>query len=285
MLIAVFRALSALPLSWLHAAGALLGLLAPHLSAGYRQRFDDGFAHSGLADPARRRAALREAGKTIFELPWIWMRPPATTQAKVRVTGWDVVERARAQQRGIVFLTPHQGCFEITAQTYAYRGGPLTVLFSPPKRAAARDLLDVARARPNLQAAPATLSGVRQLVRALKRGEAVGILPDQVPGPNEGAWADFFHRPAYTMTLPVKLQQLSNAVMVLAVGERLPRSAGYVVHFFEWNEPWAATPEAQARQINAAVENLVQRFPEQYLWAYNRYKRPAGVPPPSSTSV
>ena len=63
------------------------------------------------------------------------------------------------------------------------------------------------RSRGRVRLAPADLSGVRELMSALKRGEAAGFLPDQVPGEGEGEWAEFFGRPAYTMTLAAKLAE------------------------------------------------------------------------------
>ena len=69
--------------------------------------------------------------------------------------------------------------------------------------------------------APATMRGVRMLYRALQRGGQVGLLPDQAPGAGEGAWADFFGRPAYTMTLVTRLQQATGAAVVMGYAERL----------------------------------------------------------------
>ena len=55
-----------------------------------------------------------------------------------------------------------------------------------------------------LATAPASIGGVRQMMRALKRGEAVGLLPDQVPPEGMGVWVPFFGKPAYTMTLAAR---------------------------------------------------------------------------------
>src|SRR5947209_4016330 len=81
-----------------------------------------------------------------------------------------------------------------------------------------------------LAAAPTTLAGVKQLLKALKSGEAVALLPDQVPPQGQGVWAPFFGRPAYTMTLPARLALQANAVLLLARSERLALGRGYVVH-------------------------------------------------------
>ena len=159
-------------------------------------------------------------------------------------------------------------------------GGPITVLYSPPRQPWLRKIVDSARARANLHTAPATLAGVRQLAKALKRGEAVGILPDQVPGPNEGIWAEFFGQAAYTMTLPAKLQLLTGATVVLAYAERLEKGRGFCVHFYAHDEAFTNDTLDQARTINRAMERLIAIQPTQYMWGYNRFKVPAGVNPP-----
>ncbi len=106
------------------------------------------------------------------------------------------------------------------------------------------------------------------MLRALKQGEAVGILPDQVPEPDEGAWADFFGQPAYTMTLVGKLAKSAPTTILLAFGERLSWGRGYIIHI----EPLDAEPSPQ--NINRGIEHLVRKCPEQYLWSYGRFKRP-----------
>ena len=197
------------------------------------------------------------------------------------VTGWELVEAALARRRGIIFLTPHLGCFEITAQYYAWRapaGTPLTALYRAPKKKAIEPLMLAGRDRPNLRLASADLRGVRVLLRALRKGEAIGILPDQAPGVGEGEWADFFGRPAYTMTLVGRLAAASEAQVILAFAERLPRGRGYHLHLQPMPERLAG--ESPERALNRALEELIRRCPAQYTWGYNRYKVPAGAQKP-----
>jgi lauroyl/myristoyl acyltransferase len=82
---------------------------------------------------------------------------------------------------------------------------------------------------PNLATAPTTLAGVRQMLRALKAGGAVGLLPDQVPPQGWACGRRSSARPAYTMTLPARLVQQTGAVLLLIWGERLPGGRGYRV--------------------------------------------------------
>lgn len=275
------RWLARWPLWLLHGVGAGVGWLTYLLSPTYRGRFSTNARLAGLA-PRQSRPAVAQAGRALLELPFLWLRPAAQSiLARVEWDGLALIDAAHAQGRGIVFLTPHLGSFEVTAQAYAERFGaafgPITVLFRPARKLWLRSLVSRARERPGLAAAPATLAGVRQMIRALRRGESVGLLPDQVPPDGLGVWAPFFGRPAYTMTLAARLVQQTGAVPLLAWGERLPRGAGYVVRLVALDEPLPAGQEAQAESaavINRAMQRLILQRPEQYLWGYHRYKTP-----------
>jgi Kdo2-lipid IVA lauroyltransferase/acyltransferase len=265
-----------IPLALLHAMGSALGWAAYGLSPTYRRHLRENLAHAGYGeDAATRRAAIAGAGRMLAELPAVWLRPRADAAALVRrIEGMEHVERARAAGRGIVFLTPHLGCFEIAARAAAEQF-PITVLYRAPKIKWLQPILEEGRGGDNVRLARADLSGVRELIAALGRHEAVGILPDQVPGEGEGEWSEFFGAPAYTMTLAAKLAARPGSVCLLAFGERLAGGAGYVLHVRPL--PERAPGESATRHLNRAVELLVRESPGQYLWGYNRYKIPRGA--------
>jgi KDO2-lipid IV(A) lauroyltransferase len=213
------------------------------------------------------------------ELARIWLRPLEEANAQVvEVIGWEFVAAAQRAGKGIVFLTPHLGCFEITAQ-YLSAFGDITVLYRAPKSAAAQQLILTGRKRAQLHLAPADLSGVRALIKALKKGQMVGMLPDQAPKTGEGVWLKFFGRYAYTMTLAARLTE-TNAVSLLTWGERLPGGRGYRIHFLPPSQPLSGSTIERAQQINGEVEVLIRQCPTQYLWGYNRYKQPRGAESP-----
>lgn len=276
MLLRLFQFFSLFSLPVLHAMGAVAGWLVYALSPSYRRRLRDNLAQAGY--PHLLGAAVVEAGKNIFELPFIWCAKPRRVLKRAVIHDWSIAQSALDAGQGVIFLTPHLGCFEIIAQAIASRA-PLTALYRPPHKPALRPLLEKARAREGLTLAPATLGGVRTLLKTLKQGGAIGLLPDQVPGTGEGVWTHFFGRPAYTMTLPAKMHQMSGAPLVLSYAERLSLGRGYAIHFVRFEERLAGTPEQQAHLINAAMEQLISRCPSQYFWSYNRYKgRPSSSP-------
>ena len=274
----IFRVLSSLPLSVLHLLGDWLGRLVYLLSPTYRRHVLENMTQAGI-DPSLRGKAVAEAGKQMLELARIWLRTLEETTAQVvDVQGWEYVEAAQRAGNGIVFLTPHLGCFEITAQYYS-AFGDITVLYRPPRQAAIRQMILDGRKREHLHLAPADLSGVRLLIKALKKGQAVGMLPDQAPKLGEGIWLDFFGKPAYTMTLAARLTE-TGATTLMAWGERLPNGRGYRLHLHPPREVLRGSTVDRALQINREIEALVRQCPTQYLWGYNRYKRPSGAEPP-----
>jgi KDO2-lipid IV(A) lauroyltransferase len=274
----LFRLLACLPLRVAHGLGAFAGWATYFLSPTYRRHLRENVLQAGFGSGIRR-AAVAAAGRQALELPSIWLQPLAAVAPRVvRVTGWEIVEAAWREGRGIVFLTPHLGCFEITAQYYAAHA-PITVLYRPPKQAVVQKLIEEGRKRERLHLAPADLSGVRALIKALKRGEAVGLLPDQAPRVGEGVWLDWFGRPAYTMTLAARLTE-TGAATVFAWAERLPGGAGYHLRLRPPLAELAGDTVTRAGQINREIEALIRECPGQYLWGYNRYKRPAGAEAP-----
>jgi len=273
------------PLWLLHALGAPLGWLVWALSPTYRQRLRANARIAGIRGAAQRRS-IAAAGRMVAETMWLWMRPADQTLADyIEWADTKLPDALAASGRPILLLTPHMGSFEVTARAWTERHGathPLTVLYSPSKNAWLRSLQETARARPGLATAPANLAGVRQMLRALKRNEVVGLLPDQVPPEGQGVWAPFFTLPAYTMTLAARLATQTGAEVLILRGERLPRGHGWRVHATRLDAPLptGTTEEAltaAATVINRTMETTILTDPGQYLWAYNRYKQPRPV--------
>ena len=284
----LFRLLACLPLRANHALGALMGRMVWFLAPRYRHRVLDNLRNSGIA--ADRAAVMRlaranaaEIGKGATELAWALFRAnDATALVRTRV-GWDAVERLRAAKKPILFITPHLGSYDIAGR-YLWQHLPILAMYRPHKIGWIDALLREGRNRgaapDGTNVAPATMAGVRMVLRHLRNGGCTVVLPDQVPGRGEGEWVPFFGRPAYTMTLPARLQQASGAAVVFCYARRLPAAEGYELHLEALADPLPDDRTAAARIVNDAVEKLIRECPEQYLWGYNRYKRPAGAPPP-----
>jgi KDO2-lipid IV(A) lauroyltransferase len=282
----LFDLFALIPLGVLHRLGAALGWLVYLSSSKYAAQLQENlenFCEHSSAPGFREllHANVAEAGKSIAELPWVWRRPLDKVLGSVKTShGWNHVETALAAGKGLIVLTPHLGCFEVMGLYVAARV-PMTSMYRVPKLAWLDEVTRSGRQRGNLRMVRADVSGVRAMYKALKRGETIGILPDQVPGNGEGEWADFFGRPAYTMSLIGRLLESSGASLVMTFAERLPKGKGYAIHI----EPLVIDMGIPVTgQINAALEKAISACPKQYLWSYNRYKIPSGAePPPGST--
>jgi len=277
----LFDFMSWLSLRALHRLANLLGWLTYHLSPTYARRMREnlGFYNVGRHPDEFKRllyANIAETGKGVTELPWVWRRPVADVLSKVRnCYGGEYFEAARNEDKGLIVLTPHIGCFEIIGLFVSSRM-PMTCMYSVPRRPWMDRIIRGGRERGQMKLAPADLGGVRILLKALKRGEAIGLLPDQVPSHGEGEWAEFFGRPAYTMTLAGRLLQSTGARVLLSYVVRRPHGEGYDIHFSPLElKPGISVPQ----QVNSALEKIIRTCPAQYLWSYNRYKVPSGVMP------
>lgn len=272
MLLFFCKAMACLPLPWVHRIGACFGWLSYLIARKSNRIALANIRQSGLAaDDAQAQQLVKtsrmEAGKAILETFFIWGSLSTKLLPLIQqVHGWEHVTEAQAQNKGLIFLTPHLGCFEITSIYYGERA-PITVLYRPPKLQWLSELVVKGREKGKVEMAPANASGVKKLLHALKAGKAIGILPDQIPRQGEGEWADFFGKPAYTMGLASKLAVKADAVVIMAFGERLPDGKGFNIHLTRIDD--ICTPTL----LNQAIERQVAQCPAQYLWQYNRYKQ------------
>ena len=268
-----------LPLRFLHQLGWVLGQLMFLTSPTYAKRLRDNYCNSGLiTNGEQSKKSIKnnaiEGGKALAELPRIWFSPgnnPASLMKKVN--GWNLVEKGLARGNGLILLTPHIGCFEIIPHFLSTQF-PFTALYRPPKIQFLEPLMRRGRQRKGIRLATTGVSGVRTLLKALKRGESIGVLPDQVPGAGDGEWAEFFKRPAYTMTIWSRLAEKSNATVLLMATRRLAKGVGFELSFYDM--PKRLDSETHSRCLNRGLEFLIEKNPNQFLWSYNRYKTPAG---------
>lgn len=272
MLLFFCKAVACLPLPWVHRLGAFFGWLSYLVDRKSNRIALANIEQSRLTTTEAQaqqlvKASRIEAGKALLETFFIWGNSSAKLLPLIQqVHGWEHVTEAQAQNKGLIFLTPHLGCFEITSIYYGERA-PITVLYRPPKLQWLSELVVKGRQKGNVEMAPANASGVKKLLQALKSDQAIGILPDQIPRQGEGEWAEFFGKPAYTMGLASKLASKADAIVVMAFGERLTAGKGFNIHLTRVDD--ISTPA----RLNQAIERQVAQCPTQYLWQYNRFKQ------------
>jgi KDO2-lipid IV(A) lauroyltransferase len=277
---ALFCLIGCLPLIVLHAIGSLAGVLLALIPNRTRA-----LAHRHVAiafpesSPARRRqivnASLRHVGMSILEAPAIWFGP------RWRLQRWisDAAIRGELKalgERGLILLCPHIGSWELTGMLCADTL-PLTSLYKPQK-GVFDALIKQGRARLGQKLAPSTLHGVKQLMEALRDNEAIGILPDQDPPWGSGVFAPLFGVQAHTTELVGKLAARAEVPVWFILAERLPWARGFRFHLMQ-APAGVDDPKLGPAMLNLGIEQVLGKLPEQYWWAYKRYRRrPPGEP-------
>ena len=264
---------SLIPLFFIQLIGVLIGHLFNFLNLRSRDILVDNLTNSNVySNKSDLKRAINtnigETGKTILEAFAIW------TSKEKRILGWikevkglDAIEKAQKNKKGIIFLTPHLGCYEITSIYYGSKF-PLSVLYRPPRQKWLINLIKKGRQKGFQTLAPTDKSGVKQILGALKKNEAIGILPDQAANKGEGEWVDFFGRPAYTMVLVSKLVKKTGANVIMTFGERLGNGKGFKIHFETIDPDAVSTPS----KLNKLLEREIRKAPTQYLWNYDKHK-------------
>jgi Kdo2-lipid IVA lauroyltransferase/acyltransferase len=228
------------------------------------------------ARDAMHRECLRQTAATALECARLWSRPPRVALGWIRaVEGGELLDAARAGGRGVIVAAPHLGNWELLCH-YLASTGPLSIVYRAPQWAPAEQLLLHGRGGAAVEQLLAQPSSVRRMLRALKEGRLLGILPDQQPKVGEGEFAPFFGRPALTMTLLSRLAARAGVEVVFGFAERLPDGAGFAIRF-QPAPPGIADddPVVAATALNAGVEACVRRAPQQYQWTYKRWSRAA----------
>jgi Kdo2-lipid IVA lauroyltransferase/acyltransferase len=286
LLIALWRRLGFLPLSWLHAIGRWLGRIFDWIPNRERHAVEVNLELCFPELPVRERAALRrqvmqQIGCSLMELSAIWFRPTQAVEALVReVSGGELLERPPGE--GLIVLSPHLGCWEIIGLMLPLHG-PITSLYRPPRKTELEPLMRAVRERSGAILVPTDTQGVKRIYQTLQAGGMTGILPDQQPASSSGSvFAPFFGVPALTMLLVNRLARKTGARVVFAYAERLPKGAGFHIHYLPAPAGVAdKDPEVAATALNAELEQMIRRLPAQYQWSYRRFRiRPDGAPSP-----
>ncbi|GKT12822.1 MAG: Kdo2-lipid IVA lauroyltransferase/acyltransferase [Thiomicrorhabdus sp.] len=225
------------------------------------------------------KQTLLESGKTTAEFGPVWCWRQSELNGLIKeVKGQELVDEALAKNKGIIFLVPHMGNWEMAVPVISTQY-PSSFLYRPPNVPSVESFMVKARSRFGGKLAPTDIRGVRTLIKALKNREVTVILPDQDPGESGGVFAPFYNRPARTMTLVSKLIQKTDCAFLFMVVKRLPDVQGFCVHYLPADPDIASEDELQATTaLNSGVQSCIELATEQYLWAYKRYRHPpAGV--------
>ena len=279
----LFFIFSIVPLRVNHLLGALIGrmfILLPNRQNKITQ-INLEMCFPDMEEHERRHLhhqSLIETSKALTESGpmWLWSKEKILSLVK-QTSGEQQLTDAMQKGKGVIIAAPHLGCWEITG-VYCSSHFPMTSLYRPPRLAQLDNFIVSARQRFGAELVPTNATGIRKLFQAVKSGRLVGILPDQDPGTENGEFASFFGVQAYTMTLLSRIAQKFGPVVFFCYAERLPKGAGYHLHFIKAGDDlYNETLSTSVQCLNKGVENCVRALPKQYQWGYKRFKtRPPG---------
>ena len=222
--------------------------------------------------------SLIETGKTTTEVASMWLWDKSKTLGSIQqVDGEELLSEAFKSKQGVILAFPHLGNWELLSLYCASRY-PMTTLYQPPKLLQLDNMVRNGRERTGAKLVPTDNAGVKALLSALKKGEMIGILPDQEPRFGNGEFAPFFNLPAYTGTLVSRMVNKTGAKVIFAYAERMAKGRGYHLKFIDAPDAIYSDELSESIEgLNKGIENCVRQLPEQYQWSYYRFRtRPEG---------
>lgn len=270
--------LSILPLRLNHAIGAFIGQILWWLPTQTRKTTQINLAlcFPAASEQERRmltRTSLIETGKAMTELGWIWFRSSQTLNGKINtIHGQEHLDRAREQTKGLIIISPHLGSWEFCTVPLAWENRPV-FMYRPPRKPALEPLIISARTRFGAEIASVDGAGIKRVLRSLREGRTVGILPDQEPDQANGVFAPFFGVAANTMTLLSRLSSSQDIGLIMMYCERLPAGRGYDVHFLPTDDAIRQRDKlAATTALNTSLERCISQCLHQYIWSYKRFR-------------
>ncbi len=280
--IGLMRALARLPLPWLRALGSGLGRLLFVLARRRRQVV---LTNLRLAfpewDEARRTDVARRSviafAQSFIDRAWVWHAPDAVVRARIHLTG--AVDELRRPEAAVLFAPHFYGMDAGGAaimQQAVRRGGSI---YSPQAGAATDAWIRAGRERFGDVVLINRRDGVKPVVKSLREGRYLYLLPDMDLGPEESIFVPFFGVPAATVPALPRLARLGRARVVPTVTRMTP--GGYEVQVHPaWPDYPGDDVAADTTLMNRRLEEWIRAMPEQYYWVHKRFKtRPPGEPP------
>ena len=283
MILLVLKILARLPLPVLHLLAWPLGLLLIIIPNKQRHcaRINVRLCLPQYAFWKRQWIWMRsliETVKTLLESPRLWLAAPdKVLQLIRRVDGMEAVKQAKEKGRGIIFIAPHLGNWEIIGQFYSHHF-PMVLMYRPQKNKELDDIIRSGRKRFGGLLVPSTLKGLAMLLKGLRENKTIGILPDQNPGAGTGVFVPFFGILANTPVFATRLASRTGAAAFIVTAERLHFGRGYHLKITPASEClYDQNVETGAACMNRDMEKIILQRPEQYWWGYNRFRhRPEG---------
>ncbi len=229
-----------------------------------------------MSEQERKRLVYRSSlhsGMVMTESFWIWKQPERAISSKIEaVYGKDLINDVLDQNRGVLLTGPHCGSWELITFWCGLHFNS-AAMYRKAKIAALNNIIIKGREKTGAKMISGERKHARRILNHLKQGNVFILLTDQEPEKGSGIYVNFFGKPAYTMTLPKKLVEKTQAELLLFFIERTRR--GFIVHIKQPDELDATLPLADYLQrMNQNIETIVLSNRPQFEWGYKRFKTP-----------
>jgi Kdo2-lipid IVA lauroyltransferase/acyltransferase len=202
---------------------------------------------------------------------------PKTIHRWIRYEGLENFTAAAARKKGVLIPTGHVGNWELSAFAHAWMTGPMSIVVRPLDNSRIDALVAQRRAMSGNNII-SKREAARGILRALERGEAVGILIDQNTSAEEGVFVDFFGMQACAGAAFVKFAHHSGAAVLPGFALWEPKERRYVLRFYP-EIPMTGDVQADTQRVHSLLESVIREHPDQWLWIHRRWKtRPPGEP-------
>lgn len=271
--LALIRVLSRLPPQLGLKVGGFIGHVLFHVAKNRRMVCERNIAacFPDRQNKARHdlvKSCFIENGKGLVETAWAWHRPLNFVRDRMHVEGSEHIERAQSEGRGILLLCPHYSMLDLVAPLVYQVFGDFVITYRPNDNPEFNTAVCAGRER---YARLIDVRAIRDMARALKAGELMWFGPDQDMGTKGSVFAEFFGRPASTVTTPARLARMSGACTVFLDLHR--DGEIYKLKFRPMGKTYPVVDEvANARALNAYIEEALQPRPAQYMWMHKRFK-------------
>lgn len=283
LLNSLLKLLSLLPLDIIRALGRIIGIVSLKFSNKSAKRLPHNLLITGLATPETveemTRATAQALGMTLVEaalIAWQKDRKRIAGLSEVDESFYEV-KRLLEQGQNIVFLTPHIGNFEVAVKYFA-NNLPMNIkiLYKPSKDPVVEEIIFNGRSETNITPVPTTRQGIVSLMKHLRSGGCIGILPDNVASGGDGEWVKFFGQDVYATSLAAKICQMPNMHVVIV--QNLRTKTGFSSRCIPF-KPQSQETRAIMQEFYSELEKLVREAPEQYYWSYDRFRHPGNAKP------
>ncbi|MEQ1518018.1 MAG: lipid A biosynthesis acyltransferase [Usitatibacteraceae bacterium] len=267
-----------LPPRWVAALGQALGSLLFHWGRRRVTLINLKLCFPSMSERERERigrGVFQNLARSTLELGRVWYSPVETALANVTLIDKQYFEAWRGKQP-IIVLAPHFVGLDIGGARFSQEYPEAFSMYSEQKNKVFDQALRRARKRFSDAMLVTRKQGLRPVLKALKEKRQFYYLPDMDFGAKDAVFVDLFGVKTATVTALSRLAAITNAKVVPLVTRQT--ADGYEARFYPaWDNFPTDDAEADARRLNAFLEDRIREMPDQYFWVHKRFKtRPPG---------